>query len=398
MKAGIVIQNDYPHDGEVRPRKMAKCLDRAGHRASIISWNAGASAKKEDIGYAIVYRFGYFLNSRLYRWLSSPSPVNAFWAAWIASVARREHLDVLIASNIRIAPSTILAAKFLKIPIVLDLQENNPEVVKLRGKTSPMHYITRNSKLISLLERLCIKLSNHTWVVVEERLEDLGRQGIEKGKISIIDNVPDLEAVKVLQDPDLRNETFTLIYVGGVARLRGLDLIVESMPYILEQDEGVRFLIVGDGDDRSRLEDLVRDLEIEEHVAFVGWVKSKEVPSWIMKGDVGVIPHQVNQFTNTTIPNKLFDYMAVGIPVLATNMKPVRRIIEQEQCGVIIPSNSSHRDVADIILRLKNYPEERVRMGTRGRKAVLARYNWDIESKKILSCLEKIMAKKEQRI
>lgn len=392
MRAGIVVQNNYPHDKEVRPKKMAKALNNMGHKVIIFSWNSWKKEKKENIGYAITFRFSYCLNSKHYLWLSHPSPLNPLWTFWITSIAKKEDINILIASNIRIALPTILAAKLLKIPVVLDLQENNPEAVNLRDKTSFLHHISRNKKIITFLERLCIRLCNHIWVVTEERLEDLKSQGVKKEKISVISNVPDLGEAKIVQNQNLlKGEKFTLIYVGEIEKIRGLDLILKSIPFIVKNDKKVNFLIVGDGKYRIYLENLVKGLEIDEYVKFIGWVNSGEVPIWLRKANIGVIPHQVNRFTNTTIPNKLFDYMAAGIPILATDMKPVKKVVEQEKCGVIIPLNSNYYEISDIILKLKNHPKQRNKMGERGRKAILKKYNWGIEFKKAFNTLKKIV-------
>ena len=184
-----------------------------------------------------------------------------------------------------------------------------------------------------------------------------------------------------------------MIYVGEIEKIRGLDLILKSMPYIIKKDKEVKFLIVGEGKYRIYLEKLVKDLRIDKYVEFTGWINSKEVPTRIKKANIGIVPHRVNQFTNTTIPNKLFDYMAFGIPVLVTEMKPVKRVVEKEKCGIVISVGSSYQEIADIIIELKNSPKQLALMGEKGRNAILKKYNWEIEFKKAFDILEKMVSK-----
>ena len=94
-----------------------------------------------------------------------------------------------------------------------------------------------------------------------------------------------------------------------------------------------------------------------------------------MSFDVGLVPHAVNELTQTTIPNKLFDYMAAGLCVLSSPMRPVAEIIEQEKCGEVIAFDPDAwaRAFADFAAS----PERRLHMGSRGREAVMARYNWE---------------------
>jgi len=99
-----------------------------------------------------------------------------------------------------------------------------------------------------------------------------------------------------------------------------------------------------------------------------------------------ICPHKVCEFTNTTLPNKLFDYMLYGLAVLATDMEPVKSIVETEGCGIIIPEDP--QKVAQVIVYLYNNREKIIEMGHRGRRAVLEKYNWHVESKAIVDTIK----------
>jgi len=318
--------------------------------------------------------------------------LNPLWAHWIARIGRKECLDVFVASNIRIALPTIIAAKLLRKPVVLDLQENNREVVKSYPKTRPHHYIIRNSQLVGLLEDLCVRLADHTWVVIEERLQAMPPRLRKLGKISVVCHTPSLEELQASEKQRTRpkDDNFTLVYLGLFAPGVGsVEPILMALPYVLERDKKVRFLIGGGG---RHLEPLVEQLGIQDYVVFTGLIQPENVPGWFQQGDLGVIAYPVNSFTNTTISNKLFHYMAAGLPVLSTDMAPTRRILQEVGCGRTIPLGSSYQEIAEIILRLKNSPEERVAMGQKGRQAVLEKYNWSFDFGRALSCLERLVS------
>src|SRR5438067_1698975 len=105
----------------------------------------------------------------------------------------------------------------------------------------------------------------------------------------------------------------------------------------------------------------------------------------ILESDVGVVPHLVTDHTNTTIPNKLFDYMAYARPVLVSDAAPMRRIGCQEHCGLYHRSG----DVPDIVRKLRTLtdPEVRKRFGARGRQAVVERYNWDRDAERLVTTI-----------
>jgi glycosyltransferase involved in cell wall biosynthesis len=391
MRVGIVMDVDYPHVGEVRPTKLSKSLQQAGHQVVFISPNSRKGPVTEELAHGRVYRFGYCVRSRFFRLLSAPSPLNPFWSSWIARVVQRERLDVLISSNLRIALPTIIAGKLLHKPVVLDLQEYNREVVKSYPKTRLHHYIIRNSWLVGFLEDLCVKLADHTWVVIRERLEVMPPKLRKLGKTSVVCHTPSLEELRMYDGRRTKptDDVFTMVYVGLFSPGVGsIEPILMALPYVLERDKKVRFLIGGGG---KHLLPLVEKLGIQDHVVFSGLIRPENMQSWLQQGALGIIAYPVNAFTNTTISNKLFHYMAAGLPILSTDMAPTRRILEEVGCGRTIPPGSGYKEIAEIILRFKNSPEERALMEQSGRMAVVDKYNWTFDFDKALRRLETLV-------
>jgi glycosyltransferase involved in cell wall biosynthesis len=377
IRVGIVIQNEYPHVGLVRPRRLARSLTRAGHHAVILASGPRDAGPYEALEEAAVHRFTYLRGSRAHKWASTASPLNLLWALWIVRVARREQLDVLVSSNIRVALPTIVAARWLGVPTILDLEENNREAVKLYPKTRLAHYVVRNSRLVGWLERLAARLSDHVWVVVEERLRTLGPKVQPTTKMSVLGNTPMLD--EVYRNPARQGKAerpFTLAYIGLFAPgVRSVELILDALCHLAKQGEPVRLRIAGG----RQMEALVEQLGLQEVVTFSGFVRPEKLAEWLQEADVGVVAYEVNEFSNTTVSNKLFHYMAAGIPVLATDMVPTRRIIEEAGCGRVIPLGSTPPDVARILLQLRDAAETRAAMGVRGQCAVVTKYNWESE-------------------
>lgn len=392
MRVGFAVDVDFPNVGEVRPRKMGQSLHQFGHHVVFICANQRTKPLTEDLAFGRVYRFGWFLRSRLFPLLSASLPLNPFWVLWLVKVARKEQLEALVSSNLRLALPTIAAARWLRIPAVVDLQENNREAVKLYRKTRVWHYVMRNSRLVGLLENLCVRLADHTWVVVEERLDGLPAKPLARGKVSVVCHTPSPEELgPAPQKTGTCHESFNLIYLGLFSPGVGsIEPILKALPHVLAKDKNVRFIIGGGGD---YLYPLVQELGIQDHVLFDGIIESGEVPAWLRKGDLGIIAYPVNAFTNTTVSNKVFHYMAAGIPILSTDMAPTRRILNEVGCGLIIPEGSSSQDIAELILALKSYSAERTAMGCRGRAAVATKYNWAVDFGHVLNCLKKLVLK-----
>lgn len=389
MNVGIVTQWEFPIDREVRVRKIASSLSTSGYSVFIIARKKNEETK-QDIGYATMHRFGYFSAwYKINRLLSIPFPFSLFWILWIVQVGREQNFGLIIIRDLRLALPGIVAARILHIPVILDFGENFPGLVTCFGNQKLSQYITRNRGFISRLERICASIADYVWVVVEENRERLIDAGIDEAKIAIVSNTPELILSNMDRDSrysDRSDNRFRMIFVGILDSIRGIDLILRSIPYLSEKGSDVEFIIVGDGDDKARLVSLAKTLKIEDVVKFTGWVESERVPRLIRESDVGLIPHELNELTQTTIPNKLFDYMIAGIPIVSTDMKPIRRVIESENCGFIAPNDPER--IAETILRLKASPKLCILMGENGRKAVLERYNWAEDSKAILRTMK----------
>ena len=163
------------------------------------------------------------------------------------------------------------------------------------------------------------------------------------------------------------------VFIGKIDNLRGLDMVVRALSR--PPARSVRLTVIGDRFDLPRIRALAAEEGVGERISFVGWMPNAKVHAYLMSFDVGLVPHAVNELTQTTIPNKLFDYMAAGLCVLSSPLRPVAEIIEQEKCGEVVAFDLDAwaRAFAEVAAA----PERRMHMGLRGRDAVMARYNWE---------------------
>src|SRR5438874_2756561 len=212
---------------------------------------------------------------------------------------RKERVDLAIARDLRLAPATILAARRVGIPVVMDSGENHPAHVAALGKQHAGHYLIRNAALVGMLERWCVRHADEVWVVADanrRRLEAVARNGTN---IRLIRNMPDLSETPSPR-PKPAGEALRLIYLGILDAIRGLDMLLHAVA----ETQEVELVLVGDGSERAGLESLARTLGIGDRVTFRGWVTGPARLEELWTADVGVIPHRVNYLTQTTEPNK----------------------------------------------------------------------------------------------
>ena len=127
----------------------------------------------------------------------------------------------------------------------------------------------------------------------------------------------------------------------------------------------------------SKLKDLVVRLGLESYVQFIPWVPMEKVFTYMSITDIGLIPHNSNPHTETTVPHKLFQYMLFGKPVIVSSCRPLKRIVEETGAGLVFHTGDPW-DLARKISILHRSGKLRSEMGMQGRKAVtIGKYSWD---------------------
>lgn len=177
-----------------------------------------------------------------------------------------------------------------------------------------------------------------------------------------------------------------VVYEGGISPDRGLLVFLEALRQVRARIPDVRFQVVGDlkgGEDREWVEEFVRRHGLEPHFELTGWLPYSEVPGRLMEADIGVILFQPVLYNNLIgVPNKLFEYMAAALPVVAPHFPEMGRIVHEVGCGVLV-NPTDPEAVAHAIVRLLSHPEEAQRMGKQGRRAVEERYCWERMEEKL---------------
>lgn len=107
------------------------------------------------------------------------------------------------------------------------------------------------------------------------------------------------------------------------------------------------------------------------------------------EADIGLILHKVCDLTQHTIPNKLFDYMSVGLPVISTQLKPIMKVMDIEQCGIAVSETAEA--VAEGFKTLVLDMEKRSQLSDNGYVAANSRYKWDSEEEKIISDINNLI-------
>lgn len=205
--------------------------------------------------------------------------------------------------------------------------------------------------------------------------------------VLVVDNVPylkRLEAVKLAPHKDARP---TIITSGTHSDARNCMKAVEALPMIAEQIPGVMMKFVGrfkPAAYEQELQQKARALGVEANFATEGMLPWLENFKRISSAHVGCVFYNDNLNNRVTLPNRLYEYMYVGLAVLGENFPEVRKVLENSDCGALVNSQDP-RDIAEKAVRLLKDPEQLTIYTTNARRAVMEKYNFE----EALSRLEK---------
>jgi glycosyltransferase involved in cell wall biosynthesis len=163
-------------------------------------------------------------------------------------------------------------------------------------------------------------------------------------------------------------------FVGGFFPWHGLETLIEAVAFVRDKVPAATFLLVGDGQTRPALEELVQKRGLADIVRFVGRAEYSQVPLWIAACDVCVVLHrQTRSYPGDSM--KLWEYLSCGRPVVTTVGPGYGETVSAIQCGLVTEPDDAE-DLARQLVHLLEDPNERGKMSERGREAVLQSHTW----------------------
>lgn len=173
-------------------------------------------------------------------------------------------------------------------------------------------------------------------------------------------------------------------YLGGIGRIRGVEEMVRALEYV-----DARLILAGSFESVDT-ENAVRALPGWAKVDYRGMVSRAAVREIMAESQAGLIFFHPEPNHVDAQPNKMFEYMSAGLPVLASNFPLWREQLLEAQAG-LVANPLDPKDIARIIRELLDDPDAAAEMGRRGRDGVLQRYLWDFEEKKLCAFYKKIL-------
>lgn len=169
-----------------------------------------------------------------------------------------------------------------------------------------------------------------------------------------------------------------IIYHGSMSEERGILAAIEAMYYVRAKHPHAKLLLVGRIPESlsAKVSSLIDRMGLEEGISLVGWVDHTEVGKYLAISEIGLVPFERTRKFEKNIPQKIFEYWAVGIPIIATDLAPIRCYVSQCEGGLLTESNDPEV-LSHAICSLLDQPQIAKQMGMRGKSKVEDCWRWE---------------------
>ena len=282
------------------------------------------------------------------------------------------------------------ASRKLGIPYVLEVNADLLEERQAQEKTE------RGIRRLFAVwaTRFCFDRASRI-ICVSAQLKDhlVQKWEIDAGKIEVLPNAADTEAFGRQYDTqsircqlELKDEP-VVMFVGGFYLWHDLGLLVRSFSQIVRAVPNAKLVLVGDGRTRPMVEQVIAEEKLQSAVMLTGPVEHRRVPEMLAIADVAVAPNISFFDGHGGSPLKIYEYMAAGKAIVATNTGQVAEVIQDGHSGVLVEAGDEV-GFAEATINLLNDPPARDRLGQQARKQAVKHHSW----RQYISKLEKIYA------
>lgn len=393
-KVLIVVEN-LPVPFDRRVWMEARTLKAAGAEVSVICpTGKGFDATEELIEGINVYRHSLPLDaSGAAGYLLEYGAALFHEMRLTLKVWRRQGIDVIQGCN---PPDLIflvaLPLKLFGIKYIFDHHDINPELYEAKFNRRDFFW-----RLMRLFEKWTFKTADVS-IATNESYKKIAieRGGMKPEDVFIVRSGPDL--TRLIRQPETKKwhngRDFLVGYVGVMGDQEGIDLLLESIGYIVhtQQRTDIQFVLIGGGPSLNGLQKMANDIGLSEYVTFTGRAPDDDLFDILSNADVCVNPDRVNEMNDKSTMNKILEYMAFEKPVVQFDVTEGR--FSAAESSLYAAANDTV-DFATKILDLLANPGERARMGAIGRERVETEMAWPYQVPALIGAYQSVLKKRK---
>lgn len=308
---------------------------------------------------------------------------------WHLRELSKEKYD-LVYCNASSVPFRCILGKLKRIPLIFDMHGGLVEEFLLANpnwKCSVKLFNLLIKKAISFVD---LSISNKIVCVSNDMISYLhNKRGVSSEKMAYVTNGVDLEFFRPLTEQitlSLRRklgvqDKFIFGYVGNFQEYQGVNELIEAAK--ITNDPRISFVIVGcQGKNQSR------------NIIFIPKIPRHKIPYYYAICDVLVLPRPSHPATEIAAPTKFSEYVAMGKPILTTNVGDAAILVKEYNCGIVVKSNSAKHLYEGIMQLIGSSRKDLIQMGQNSRQLAKTEFDWNKVKDNLLKVIEEIMRKR----
>lgn len=386
----FVVQSVY--DLDTRVRRKAEALVAAGYSVDVLALRAPGGKKRYSLDGVNVHTISlgkergslaryFFEYATFFLWVFIRAP-------WQMLRRRYAAIDVNTLPDFLIfAP---LLAKWRGAKLILDMHEITPEFYMSK------YHITENSwivRLLKYLEKISFEFADSV-ITINEPVQDLlANRGLARAKSTIVMNVADEARFRTNSNPSAipdasDREKFVMMYHGTLTHIYGLDIAIKAFALVHKEMPGAEFWIFGSGPETDALSHLVHQCGLASKVRLLGHVAPTEIPAWLRRCDVGILPIRRDVFLDFAFPNKLPEFIIMGKAVVVSRLKTIQHYFSEDALAFFEPNNPA--DLSRQMLRIYRDPQLRSRLALKAGEEYIP-IRWSVMKEHYLRLMERLV-------
>lgn len=383
----MVVHGPYPL-GEGRVAREAQAALAAGWEVDVVAMGERNEPVTEVVEDVVVFR----LRGSHRRGAGFAAVVREYLGftlratAKVATLAARRGYAVIHIHN---PPDFLILAavvpRLFGTRVVFDIHDFSSELFVMRFERSRARPAT--DWTLRLIERVAIRLASAVVTVHDPYRRALEARSVPPGKITVVMNSLDERLLPAGVEPTEETD-YRVVYHGTITPHYGVALLVEAAARAAQEVTSLRLEIYGDGDDIDQVRSRVAQLEISDRVKLSGrFLPHGEVLERVRTASVGVICNLPIKRNKTAIPTKLFEYAALGIPVVSADLPAIREYFSPDEVRFFRAGDVNA--LAQALSEVASDPESaRVRAAAARRR--YEEYRWPVSAERYAALLESL--------
>ena len=329
----MIVHGPYPHT-ETRVEREAQALIRYGHEVDVICLKDSPDEPSFAIADGVnVHRLPVQRDKRRGLFGQLLEYLSFFVLAFfkVNELYNKRKYGVVEVHNL--PDFLVFAALWPKMRgarVILNIHDVMPEFYAARFKKDMNSLPVR---LVRWQEAISCRFADHVITVTEPWRQSLIERGVPAEKVSVVMNVANNQIFNGGEagQPHDRESRFALIYHGTLAQRYGIDLLLRAVAIARKAIPEIHLTVHGRGEYYENLVELAKELGLEKEVSFsTGLLPISDLPAFIRRADLGVVPYRRDVFTDGILPTKLMEYTALHVPVIAARTPAIEAYFDED--------------------------------------------------------------------